>query len=137
MQLTVGTQGWLSIWKAVITGQTGKIVCICGNTFCEIQHSSFRKKKKKKKNQKTLFFFFFAPMAYGRSPGRGQIRAAGLHHSHSNTRSRPWDPGCFCNLHHSSWQCQILNPLSRAWAQTWHPHGDQSHLLPLSHNGNS
>ena len=57
MQLTVGTQGWLSIWKAVITGQTGKIVCICGNTFCEIQHSSFRKKKKKK-NTKKLFFFF-------------------------------------------------------------------------------
>ena len=24
------------------------------------------------------------------------------------------DPSCFCNLHHSSWQCVILNPLSEA-----------------------
>ena len=22
-----------------------------------------------------------------------------------------WDPSCIFNLHHSSWQCQILNPL--------------------------
>ena len=38
-----------------------------------------------------LFFVFFwaAPMAYGGSQTRGQIRAiaAGLHHSHSNARS--------------------------------------------------
>ena len=42
-------------------------------------------------------------MAYGGSKARGQIRAtaAGLHHS-------------TCDLHHSSWQCQILNPLSKA-----------------------
>ena len=24
------------------------------------------------------------------------------------------DPSCICDLHHSSWQCQILNPLSEA-----------------------
>ena len=24
------------------------------------------------------------------------------------------DPSHVCNLHHSSWQCQILNPLSKA-----------------------
>ena len=24
------------------------------------------------------------------------------------------DLSCFCNLHHTSWQCQILNPLSEA-----------------------
>ena len=42
-----------------------------------------------------LFFFLFlfrtAPVAYGISQGRDQIRAvaAGLHHSHSNTRSDP------------------------------------------------
>ena len=43
------------------------------------------------------------------------------------------DPSCMCNLHHSSWQCQILNPLSEA--------KDQTHILmglnPLSHSGNS
>ena len=33
-----------------------------------------------------------APMAYGISQARGQIRAAAadLHHSHSNTRSKPY-----------------------------------------------
>ena len=40
------------------------------------------------------FFFFFlfraSPRSYGRSQARGQIRAvaAGLHHSHSNMRSK-------------------------------------------------
>ena len=24
------------------------------------------------------------------------------------------DPSCVCDLHHSLWQCQILNPLSKA-----------------------
>ena len=40
-----------------------------------------------------LFFLFFraAPVAYGGSQARGQIRAvaAGLHHSHSKARSEP------------------------------------------------
>ena len=28
------------------------------------------------------------------------------------------DPSCVCNLHHSSWQHRILNPLSKASNQT-------------------
>ena len=28
------------------------------------------------------------------------------------------DPSCVCDLHHSSWQCWILNPLSEARDQT-------------------
>ena len=35
-----------------------------------------------------------------------------------------WDPSCVCNLHHSSRQCQILNPLSEGRDQTtssWMP----------------
>ena len=44
-------------------------------------------------NVKPLFFFFLtaAPAVYGSSWARGRIRAAaaGLHHSHSNTRSEP------------------------------------------------
>ena len=48
------------------------------------------------------------PMAYGGFQDRGLIGAvsAGLCHSHSNTRSEP-----VCDLHHSSRQCWILNPL--------------------------
>ena len=66
-----------------------------------------------------LFFFFFfsfclfkaAPMAYGGTQARGRIGAvaAGLCHSHSNR-----DLSCVCDLHHSSWQHQILNWLSKA-----------------------
>ena len=29
------------------------------------------------------------------------------------------DPSCLCDLHHSSRQCWILNPLSKARDQTW------------------
>ena len=29
-----------------------------------------------------------------------------------------WDPSCICDLHRSSWQCQILDPLSQARDQT-------------------
>ena len=28
------------------------------------------------------------------------------------------DLSCICDLHHSSWQCQILNPLSEARGRT-------------------
>ena len=62
-----------------------------------------------------LFFFFFffflfraAPAAYGTSQGWDQIgvAAAGPHHSHSNTGSKPLQ------------LCQILNPLSQARDRT-------------------
>ena len=29
-----------------------------------------------------------------------------------------WDPSCYCDLHHRSRQCQILNPLSEARDRT-------------------
>ena len=39
----------------------------------------------------SIFFFRAMPMAYGNSQARGQIGAAvaGLHHSHSNSESKP------------------------------------------------
>ena len=62
----------------------------------------------------THFFFFFfvflgTPVAYGGSQARGWNRAvaAGLHHT-----TMP-DPSRICNLHHSSWQYQILKPTER------------------------
>ena len=53
------------------------------------------------------------PTAYGSSQARGLIRsvAAGLHQSHSNAGSERF-------LLHSSWQRQILNPLSEIRNQT-------------------
>ena len=52
-------------------------------------------------------------MDYGSSQAGGQIRAVAtsLCHYHSYARFEP------C-LHHSSQQCQILNPLSKARDQT-------------------
>ena len=62
-----------------------------------------------------LFILLFRAvlMACGGSQARGPIGAAatGLHHSHSNTGSE-------LHLHHSSQQCQILNPLREARART-------------------
>ena len=67
-----------------------------------------------------LFVFCFllfrtVPTAYGGSQARGHIRAvaAGLHHSHSRTRSELslWPT-------HTSQQCWIPQPLSKAWDLT-------------------
>ena len=54
-------------------------------------------------------------MAYGSSQARGVIGtvAAGLCQSHSNTRS-----SLVCDLHHSSRQRRMLNPLSEARDRT-------------------
>jgi len=49
--------------------------------------------------------------AYGVSQARGQIVAAALAYT---TATEIQDPGHVCDLHHSSRQCQILNPLSKA-----------------------
>ena len=53
------------------------------------------------------------------------------------TATAIWDLSCICNLHHSSLQHQILNPLSGARDRT-HIFMDTSQLCsPLSHNGDS
>ena len=71
-----------------------------------------------------LFFFFFflsfcpfraAPAAYGGSQAGGQMRAiaTGLHHSHSNTNSKPrLQPTPQLTQH------QILDPLGKSRDQT-------------------
>ena len=65
-----------------------------------------------------LFFFFFAfcfllfraiPMAYRGSQARGHSCLLVY-----TTATAKQDPSCICNLYHSSRQCQILNPLSKA-----------------------
>ena len=69
-----------------------------------------------------LFVFVFfaiswaAPVAYRGSQARGPIRAvaAGLH----TTATATLDPSRIFDLHHSSRQCQILNPLSKARDRT-------------------
>ena len=64
---------------------------------------------------RAIFFFFFraAPTAYGSLQARGRIgaSAAGLHHNGGSKLH-------ICDLHHSSWQCRILNPLSESRDRT-------------------
>ena len=97
---------WVPLWYIVFVYE--KKVILKSKFFCIV----------------VFFFFFFfcffcfwaAPVAYGSSQTRGQIkaRAISLHHSFSNV-------GCkvhLHDLHHSSPQHQILNPLSRAWDRT-------------------
>jgi len=55
-----------------------------------------------------LCLFRVAPMVYGSSQARGRIGAVA---------AMP-DPSHVCDLHHSSRQCRILNPLSEAKDQT-------------------
>ena len=53
------------------------------------------------------------------------------------TATATWDPSLVFDVHHSSWQHRILNPLSEARDQT-HILTDTSQILNLlSYNGNS
>ena len=64
-----------------------------------------------------FFFFFFllfraAPVAYGVFQARGLIGVT------ATTATAMQGPSRVCDLHHSSWQRQILNPLREARDQT-------------------
>ena len=59
--------------------------------------------------------FRAAPVAYGSSQARGRIGAVAP--AYTTATATP-DPSCVCNLHHSSQQRQILNPLSEGRDQT-------------------
>ena len=61
-----------------------------------------------------LFIYFLfrpAPAAYGNSQARGPIGAAAASQARATAK---WDLSRVCDLHHSSWQRWILNPLSKA-----------------------
>ena len=60
-------------------------------------------------------YFRAIPTAYGGSQARDQIRAAAEAYT---TVIAMWYPSRICNLHHSSWQCCILNPPSKARDRT-------------------
>lgn len=46
------------------------------------------------------------------------------------------DPSCICDLHHSSEQSRMLNPLSKARESNPKSHGSWSDSLLLHHDGN-
>ena len=67
-----------------------------------------------------LTFVFLGPhprqMEVPRLGAKLELAAANLCHSHSNAGSEPMQD--LSHLQHSSWQCQILNPGSKARART-------------------
>ena len=78
-----------------------------------------------------LFFFFFwraTPSAYGSS--RLGVKSEVQPPAYA-TATAMQNPSCICDLHNSSWQHWILNPLSRA--------RDHTCILvdTMSHNGKS
>ena len=53
------------------------------------------------------------------------------------TATATWGPSCVCNLHHSSQQCWIINPLSEARDRTCILIDTSWVLNPLCHNRDS
>ena len=58
-----------------------------------------------------LFTYLAVPTAHGSSKARDWIRARLRAYA---TTTAMWDPSHLCNLHHSSQQCWIPDPLSKA-----------------------
>ena len=83
-----------------------------------------------------VFFWFLGPcLGHMEVPGLGielelQLPAY-------TTATATQDPSCICDLHHSSWQYQILNPLSKARDRTRNLMIPSWIRQPLSHNRNS
>ena len=81
-----------------------------------------------------ILLFRVTLVAYGSFQARGLIRAAaaGLHHSHRNTGSKPHPrPTPQLMAMSNPW------PIQRGQGSNPHPHGYQLGLLLLSHKGNS
>jgi len=92
-----------------------------------------------KKEINILFFFFsflFRAMlvAYGSSKDRGELELQLLAYTTARTT---WDPRHICDLHHSSWQCLVLNPLIEGGIKPASSQTLCQVLKPLSHKGNS
>ena len=58
-----------------------------------------------------VFLFMIIAIAHGSSQARGLLRASAA--VYTTARATP-DLSHICDLPHSLWQCQILNPLSEA-----------------------
>ena len=93
--------GFITIDVLIMKG--GKLLFLFGWVFLFFQGWVF------------LIFFRATSVVYGSSQARGHIRAAAATYA---TATATRDLSHVCNLHHSSWQCHILNPLSEAKHQT-------------------
>ena len=62
------------------------------------------------------FFFFLGPHPWHMEVPRLEIELELYLPAYTTATI---EPSCVCDLHHNSWQCQILNPLSEARDQTY------------------
>ena len=82
-----------------------------------------------------IVVFRVTPAAYGSSQAKESSQRCSCQSAPQPQQT--WDPSHICSLHHSSRQCQILNPLSEARDQT-HILMDTSRVRNVrSHNSNS
>ena len=87
-----------------------------------------------------FIFYFFALCFLGPHPWHMEFLRLGvqleLQLPAYATATATWNLSCVFDLYHSSWQCQILDPLSKARDRT-HILMDTSRVLnPLSHSRN-
>ena len=68
--------------------------------------------------KKNYFFYFYFLLFQGHTSGiwkfPGQVVKLQLPLLACTRATAKWDPSHVCDLHHSSWQCQILTPLNEA-----------------------
>ena len=80
------------------------------------QHEAWRFKIQLKyimcSQRSSFFFFFFVFLGEFLKVPRLGIKSE-LEPSAYATATATRHPSCICHLHHSSWQCRILNPLSK------------------------
>ena len=67
-----------------------------------------------------LFYFILGPhLQHMEVPRLGGPVGTQLPATSTATATATQDLSCICNLHHSSWQCQIPKPLDEARDQAW------------------
>ena len=64
-----------------------------------------------------IFFAFLGPHPWHMEVPRQGVELE-LQLPAYTTATATQDPSCICNLHHSLWQCWVLNPLNEAWDRT-------------------
>ena len=135
----------LRIWYCYCSGSghcygAGLIPGLGTSTCCG------RSQKQQKKLLKGLllfyYFHFFCLFAFSRAtPEAYRDSQAGVQselqlQAYSRAAATR-DPSCVCDLHHSSRQCRVLNPLSKGKDQTRNLVVPSQIHSPLSHDGNS
>ena len=91
----------------------GKKTCIAESLLCDYYIYLTRQF-----STEVLFTYLFTALFLGSHPWHMEVPRLGvkleLQLPVYTTATATPDPSRVCDLHHSSWQCQILNPLSEA-----------------------